>query len=57
MSWPFATWHRTAVRQLQLSPTEFWAMPLSDWLALIAPDQPALDRTTLDDLMKDYPDE
>lgn len=56
MSWPFAAWHRLAVRHVGLSPSEFWAMPLADWLALIAPDAPALDHPTLDQLMKDYPD-
>lgn len=56
MSWPFAAWHRLAVRHVGLSPSEFWAMPLADWLALIAPDAPALDHPALDQLMKDYPD-
>jgi len=57
MSWPFAAWHRLAVRHLALNPSEFWAMPLRDWLALIAPDAPALDGRSLDQLMKDYPDD
>lgn len=57
MSWPFAAWHRTAVRHLSLAPSEFWAMPLADWLALIAPDAPALNGGRLAQLMKDFPDD
>lgn len=57
MSWPFAAWHRLAVRHLTLNPSEFWAMPLADWLALIAPDTFALDPAALRQLMKDYPDD
>jgi hypothetical protein len=57
MSWPFLAWHRLAVRHFSLSPSEFWAMPLADWLALIAPDTSALDHAALDQLMKDYPDD
>lgn len=57
MSWPFQAWHRLAVRHLHLDPSEFWAVPLRDWLVLISPDTPALDRTALTQLMKDYPDD
>lgn len=57
MSWPFAAWHRLAVRHFALNPSEFWAMPLHDWLALIAPDALAMDARSLDQLMKDYPDD
>lgn len=56
MSWPFADWHRLAVCRLSLAPSEFWAMPLADWLTLIAPELPALDRAALNQLMKDFPD-
>ncbi|GLQ19659.1 phage tail assembly chaperone [Algimonas porphyrae] len=56
MTWPFDEWHRLAVRHLQLSPSEFWAMPLADWLSLIAIDRSALDRSDLNKLMKDHPD-
>lgn len=55
--WPFTVWHRLAVRQLQLHPSEFWAMPLADWLALLDPDVPALGRADLTQMMKDYPDD
>jgi len=57
MTWPFVDWHKVAVRHLSLSPSEFWAMPLADWLALIAPDAPALDAAELTQLMKDFPDD
>ncbi|MEM7728930.1 MAG: phage tail assembly chaperone [Pseudomonadota bacterium] len=61
MTWPFADWHRFAVRRLQLQPSEFWAMPLADWLALVeaetGPRSPAMDGAALKTLMEDYPDE
>lgn len=57
MSWPFDAWHRLAVCHLHLSPSEFWNMPLADWLALIASGAPSLDKETLNQMMKDYPDE
>lgn len=55
--WPFHVWLRLAVRQFHMSPSEFWALPVADWLALIAPDRPALGRGALHELMKDYPDD
>lgn len=55
--WPFANWHRLAVRQLQIPPNEFWAMPLRDWLTLITSAPPAIGLTDLHALMKDFPDE
>ena len=57
MSWPFAAWHRLAVRAFHLQPSEFWAMPLADWLALIRPDAAPMDHAQLNQLMKDYPDD
>jgi hypothetical protein len=57
MSLPFADWHKVAVRHLSLSPSEFWAMPMADWLALITPDAPALNGSALTQLMKDFPDD
>lgn len=56
MSWPFQDWHRLAVRHLHIAPSEFWAMPLADWLSLIAMDAPTLDRAALDQMIKEYPD-
>lgn len=55
--WPFSNWHKLALRQFGLTPEAFWTMPLCDWLSLLAPENHALDRGTLNGLMKDYPDE
>ena len=33
-NWPFDAWLKIAVLQLGLSPSEFWQMSVSDWLAL-----------------------
>lgn len=57
MSWPFAAWHRLAVRQLGLQPSEFWALPLADWLSLIAPDRAPMSGARLLALMEDHPDD
>ena len=55
--WPFAAWHRTAITQLGLSPDQFWAMPLADWLALIRSDRAPMSGAQLLDLLKDHPDD
>jgi len=57
MSWPFTAWHRLAVTRFALAPSEFWSMPLSDWLALISPNEAAMDGASLIQLMKEYPDD
>ena len=57
MSWLFSAWHRLAVTRFALAPSEFWSMPLSDWLALMAPTQAAMEGAALTQLMKDYPDD
>lgn len=58
MSWPFADWQAVAVRRFQLSPTEFWAMPVREWLALLKGAKPSgFERSNLDNLMLTYPDE
>ena len=58
MSWPFESWQQIAIRRFNLSPSEFWAMPLRDWLMLIEVVKPSgFDRQTLDDLLALYPDE
>ena len=57
MSWPFRDWHTAAVRGLRLSPSEFWDMPLADWLALIAPTHTPLRGEELRALMENHPDE
>ena len=50
--WPFAAWHRTAVQGFRLAPSEFWALPLADWLSLCTPTDPPMTRDRLADLMK-----
>lgn len=57
MSWPFESWQQIAIRRFNLQPSEFWAMPLRDWLTLIEAIKPCgFDRQTLDDLLEIYPD-
>lgn len=57
MSWPFESWQQIAIRRFNLGPSEFWAMPLRDWLALLDGVKPrGCDRQSLDDLIALYPD-
>jgi len=57
MSWPFDRWIQIAIRRFGLSPTEFWAMPLRDWLTLLQSIQSShFDRADLDKLISTYPD-
>ncbi|PHQ60443.1 MAG: hypothetical protein COC03_02250 [Robiginitomaculum sp.] len=56
--WPFDLWLKTAVRGFGLSPAEFWAMSVRDWLALLVRNgEQGLARTGLSTLMNTYPDE
>ena len=56
--WPFDIWLKTAVRGFGLSPTEFWQMPVRDWLVLISgANDRGIARDKFDDLMNIYPDE
>ena len=56
-SWPVDVWLRIAVKRFGLSPSEFWSLPLRDWLVLMSDGKPAtLDRARLKDLMKVFPD-
>ena len=55
--WPFEAWHRLAVTRLGLAPSEFWDMPLADWLSLITPQPKGALRADLDQLMKAFPDD
>ena len=56
--WPFSAWQSLAIRQFHLSPSEFWAMPVSEWLLLIGGLKSfGFDQIQLDDLMKKYPDD
>ena len=57
MSWPFESWQQIAIRRFNLQPSEFWAMPLRDWLALLDGVKPSgFNRQSLDDLIAQYPD-
>ena len=56
--WPFQAWQHIAIRRFNLPPSEFWAMPVGDWLALIGGLKPSgVDQKTLGELLKIYPDE
>jgi len=58
MSWPFESWQQIAIRRFNLQPSEFWAMPLRDWLGLMEAVKPqGLDRQRLNELAALYPDE
>jgi len=59
--WPFDVWLDLAVRIYGLSPQEFWATSLSDWLRLLsqAPSRKSsmpLNRNNLSGLMTQFPD-
>jgi len=57
-AWPFDLWLRYGVGALKISPGEFWAMSVSDWLALTAKQSGwALRRAEFDELINQYPDE
>ncbi len=58
MSWPFESWQQIAIRRFGLQPSEFWAMPLRDWLGLLeSVKSRGLDRQKLEDLLALYPDQ
>lgn len=58
MSWPFENWQHIAIRRFGLQPSEFWAMPLRDWLTLLEGVKPrGCDRRNLEALTKIYPDD
>ena len=58
MSWPFESWQQIAIRRFGIQPSEFWAMPLRDWLALMKAVRPhGFSRSDLDGLTQIYPDE
>lgn len=57
MSWPFECWQQIAIRRFGLQPTEFWAMPLRDWMALMeSVKSRGMDHRKLDELLTLYPD-
>lgn len=56
-SWPFDAWHQVAVRRFNLQPSDFWEMPVGDWLSLMNGAKHAgFDQKTLADLLEIYPD-
>ena len=55
MSWPFDAWHAVAVSRIRLAPSEFWDMPLRDWLRLVQPQSPPMTRDRLVELMEANP--
>jgi len=55
--WPFDAWQQIAIRRFNLSPSEFWAMPLRDWLGLMSGVKTGgFDSAALAELLKSYPD-
>ena len=59
--WPFDVWLDVAVRIYGLSPQDFWAMSLRDWLSLLSQTDARksarpLNRNSLSGLMTDFPD-
>ena len=55
--WPFESWHQIALRRFNLQPSEFWNMPLRDWLGLLDGVKPqGFDRKSLEALIQTYPD-
>jgi hypothetical protein len=58
MSWPFESWQQIAIRRFGIQPSEFWAMPLRDWLALMEGVRVrGFSRSDFDALSQIYPDE
>lgn len=53
---PLDTWLRLAVTVFRLSPQEFWAMSVCDWLTLIAGEDPDVSPVALRKLMTQFPD-
>lgn len=55
--WPFQAWLWMAVIRFGLTPAEFWAISLTDWLTLLQPqDGGGMRRETFADLMAKHPD-
>lgn len=61
MSARWRAWLQLAVLRFGLSPTDFWALSLTEWRTLLAALAPgaggALDRAGLEALRAAYPDE
>ncbi len=56
-AFPFDDWMRLSVTVFKLSPRDFWAMSVQDWLTLTAPQTPEISAVDLRSLMKKFPDE
>ena len=55
--WPFDRWLKIAVHVLRISPSEFWAMSLTEWHMLTAREAQTLRRESLTELQTQFPDE
>jgi hypothetical protein len=56
--WPFAAWQTLAIRRFNLAPSEFWDMPVRDWLTLMdGLKSGGFDRAAFEELLKNYPDD
>lgn len=55
--WPFDLWLNYAVQGLKLSPSEFWSLPVCDWLALTTQTKPqGMSRDKLNEMTENFPD-
>lgn len=55
--WPFDLWLNYAVQGLKLSPSEFWSLPICDWLTLTAQSKPqGMSRDKLNEMTQNFPD-
>lgn len=55
--WEFLAWFRLAVLHMKLSPTEFWSMPMVEWISLIRPiTTNTMSRKVFENLKGKYPD-
>lgn len=55
-AFPFDIWLRLAVTVFKLSPRDFWAMSVRDWMALIQCENEPVTRESLAILMSQFPD-
>jgi len=55
-SFPFDNWLRLAVTVMHISPSDFWAMSVREWLTLCTISNPPLGRDDLSKLSEKFPD-